>query len=137
MNISTKAKRIYLASPYSDKDPKVRQERFEAVAMAAAYMMDVMKGVVIYSPIIHSHVVAQYLSNELDHDFWLHQDVSHILSCQELVIYKIPGYDKSFGVIWEIGFANGNKIPVSYVTPDEVAIWATSKGLKFKWLKDS
>ena len=128
MNIPTDVKRVYLASPYSHKDKQVMEDRFDAVAMATAFMMDVDR-VIVYSPIVHSHVVAKYLDNYLDHDFWLTQDRSHIATCQELTVYKLEGWDKSFGVSWEIGLCNGLEIPVSYLEPEVVMLWAESKGI--------
>ncbi|MHA2069828.1 MAG: DUF1937 family protein [Candidatus Thorarchaeota archaeon] len=91
MNIPKDVKRVYLASPYSHKDAAIREERFNAVALATAYVMEEF-GYIVYSPIVHSHVVAQYLDNELDHQFWLTQDLSHIATCQELWVYKLEGY---------------------------------------------
>ena len=126
MNIPKDVKRIYLASPYSHPDPDIMISRFEEVAKATAYMMDVYKAIV-YSPIVHSHIVAKYLDNHLDHEFWLTQDRSHIATCDELVVYKLHGWDKSFGVSWEIGLCNGLGIPVSYLEVDEVYEWLKGK----------
>jgi hypothetical protein len=129
MNIPKDVKRIYLASPYSHAEADVRADRFDAVALATAYVMEEY-GYIVYSPIVHSHVVAQYLDNELDHDFWLTQDLSHISTCKELWVYKLEGWDKSFGVSWEIGLCNGLDIPVNYLEVDEVLAWAEAKGIK-------
>jgi nucleoside 2-deoxyribosyltransferase len=128
MNIDYKSKkRVYLASPYSHEDEAVRVMRFNAVALATAYKMDM--GYVVYSPIVHSHVVAEYLDNALDHHFWLTQDASHIATCDKLTVYKLEGWNKSFGVTWEIGFANGLNIPVDYLETDLVLEWAEKKGV--------
>ena len=129
MNIPTNVKRIYLASPYSHADETRRADRFAAVALATAYMMEEY-GYIVYSPIVHSHVVAQYLDNELDHKFWLTQDRSHIATCAALWVYKLEGWDTSFGVSWEIGLCNGLLIPVEYLEVDEVHDWAVSKGIE-------
>jgi nucleoside 2-deoxyribosyltransferase len=122
VNIPLDIKRIYLASPYSHPDPKVREERFDQVSLAAAYMMD--QGYVVFSPIVHSHVIAKYMGNTLDHEFWLTQDGSHIITCAEVWVYKLDGWLESFGVSWEIGFSNGRSIPVHYLHPDVVHAWA-------------
>jgi hypothetical protein len=129
VNIAKDIKRIYLASPYSHAESHVRAERFDAVALATAYVMEEF-GYVVYSPIVHSHVVAQYLDNELDHKFWLTQDLSHIATCNELWVYKIEGWDTSFGVSWEIGLCNGLDIEVKYLEREEVYDWAVAKGIK-------
>ena len=70
MNIPKDVKRIYLASPYSHPDKGVMTSRFEGAALATAYLMDA-EGAVVYSPIVHSHIVAKHLDNHLDHVFWL------------------------------------------------------------------
>ena len=129
MNIPTNVKRIYLASPYSHPDETVMADRFNAVAMGTAYLMDTLQNVVVYSPIVHSHTVAKYLDNHLDHDFWLTQDRSHIATSAELIVYKLEGWMRSFGVSWEIGLCNGLSIPVSYLETDEVHDWAVEKGV--------
>lgn len=43
-------KKIYLATPYSHKDDKVRRERFDAVNIVAARLM--RQGFLVFSPII-------------------------------------------------------------------------------------
>jgi nucleoside 2-deoxyribosyltransferase len=129
MNIRTDVKRIYLASPYSHPVKEVMLDRFKDVALAAAYLMDTLQNVVVYSPIVHSHVIAKYLDNHLDHEFWLTQDRSHIATSQELIVYRLTGWQQSFGVSWEIGLCNGLGIPVSYLEVDEVHDWALAKGI--------
>jgi hypothetical protein len=46
---------IYLAGPYSDSDPAVRAQWYEA---AAAAMLRV--GQAVFSPIVHSHLLVAY-----------------------------------------------------------------------------
>ena len=129
MNIDYEAKmRIYLASPYSHDDPKIRHKRFKDVAIASAMLME--HGYVVYSPIVHSHVIAEYLDNALDHEFWLTQDASHIATCHQLEIFMLEGWKESFGVTWEIGFSNGLNIPVTHLEVEVVAEWADKKGIE-------
>ena len=49
---------IYLASPYSDPDPWVKENRFLAVCTKAAKMMS--EGAYVFSPIAHTHPIAKY-----------------------------------------------------------------------------
>lgn len=126
MNIPKDIRRIYLASPYSHPDEAIMEHRFREVALATAYLME-EEGAVVYSPIVHSHIVAQHLDNHKDHVFWLTQDRSHIATCDELVVCKIDGWNKSFGVSWEIGLCNGLGIPVSYLEMDDVYAWERKK----------
>jgi nucleoside 2-deoxyribosyltransferase len=127
MNLPKDVKRIYLASPYSHPDPNIMKLRVDFAAQAAAYLL-VTTNAVVYSPIVHSHYVAEYLDNHLDHTFWLAQDRSHIATCDELVVYQLNGWDKSIGVSWEIGLANGLGIWVSYLEVDKVIEWLKREG---------
>ena len=126
MNIIKNMKRIYLASPYSHPSEKVMHDRFEEVAIATAYLMET-EDAVVYSPIVHSHVVAKYLNNHKDHLFWLKQDRSHVATCDELCVYKMDGWKESFGVTWEMGLASGLGILVSYLSPKVVKSWYTKR----------
>lgn len=133
MNIDYRGKqRIYLASPYSHEDPKVMQERFVSVSIASAYLMSM--GNVVFSPIVHSHVVAKYLDNALNHKFWLTQDGSHISTCDKVTIYTLDGWTTSFGVTWEIGFANGLHIPITHLTVETVQKWAKKRGIESEYI---
>ncbi len=49
---------IYLASPYSHPDAVVREYRFRAACQAAASVM--RSGQHVFSPIAHSHAIAEY-----------------------------------------------------------------------------
>jgi nucleoside 2-deoxyribosyltransferase len=62
---------IYLASPYSHPDPAVRQCRFELACMAAARRME--RGLIVYSPIAHSHPIEQFMAQQQSHEFWMDQ----------------------------------------------------------------
>ena len=49
---------IYLASPYSDPDPIVREKRFAAACLAAASLIG--SGEAVFSPIVHGHPLVHY-----------------------------------------------------------------------------
>ena len=51
-----KNKIAYLATPYTDKDPLVKQERFQKVNKVAAKLIE--RGEIIFSPISHTHPIA-------------------------------------------------------------------------------
>lgn len=105
---------IYLASPYSHPDPLVREQRFKAVCEYAANLMK--DGEMVYSPIAHSHPIAQFgLPKEWE--FWEQYDRFFISKCDELFVLMIDGWDKSKGVDAEIEIANELCVPVTYVGP--------------------
>lgn len=92
-------KKIYLAAPYSDPDPVIRQRRTELADHVAAKIMQ--QGYVVFSPLSQSHRIAHHIGNHLSHDFWLTQDLEMLALCDEMWILTIPGYSKSEGIRME------------------------------------
>jgi len=99
--------KVYLAIPYS-YDP---DESFRIANFAAAYQMKM--GNIVFSPISHSHHIADHLDSDLrlDHEFWMEQDLPMIDWADKLVVVVIgdAGIDLielSRGVQAEIGYAN-------------------------------
>jgi hypothetical protein len=87
---------IYLACPYSDSDPTVRQQRFEKVNRFAAELM--RTGVMVFSPISHTHPIA--VAGELPKgwDFWERYDRTFLEMSRAMVVLTLPGYETSKGV---------------------------------------
>jgi hypothetical protein len=116
MCIKKEPKLCYLASPYSHRYNYIRQRRFEDVSRKAAKLME--DGYLVFCPIAHSHPIEVLgLPRRMPGDWWLRQDFAVLKHCDELVVYKIKGWDKSYGVRKEIEFANKHKIPVSFLEP--------------------
>ena len=107
----------YLASPYSHPDPAVREQRFVAVCRAAGVLMKA--GFHVFSPIAHSHSIELHFEGGgvEGHDFWLNQDFALLRHARRLLVLKLDGWDKSFGVKAEIEAAKAIGIPVEYVDP--------------------
>ena len=104
----------YLASPYS-LYPGGRQEAFELVCKKAAKLME--DGLCIFCPIAHSHPIEQYGMTEIhDGPFWLVQDFAILKHCSHLLVYKMPGWEESYGIKQEIAFATSYNIPITYLT---------------------
>lgn len=106
-------KKIYLATPYSDPDPKVRQVRFEAVNKVAARLM--LEGNIVFSPISHTHPIA--LAGDLPKgwEFWKKMDESFLEWCDELHIYCTDGWMESVGVCAEHNIAIELSKPVIFI----------------------
>ena len=98
-------KKIYLACPYSHKDPKIRDERFYAVSKKAGEIMQ--QGYTVFSPISHSHPIDMIFDDPQDHGFWLKQDVHFIDWADEIWVLSLDGWLESYGVQWEIKYAKG------------------------------
>jgi len=114
------AKRVYLAVPYSGL---THEESFWWANIATAYLMErkLGGGYAVFSPISHSHPVSEvapYLDN--DHSQWLTQDYPHVAGAEILFVLKLKGWDKSFGVGFEIGVAIAHSIEVVYLDPEPI-----------------
>ncbi len=90
---------IYLACPYSHDDPAVRENRFQAVSKLAAALC--RAGILVFSPISHSHPLAQYGGLPGDWGYWEKVDKAFMAVCDIMVIYMLDGWDTSRGVTKE------------------------------------
>lgn len=105
----------YLASPYSDPDPDVRQRRFVDVCRAAARLMARNK-VAVFSPVAHGHPIAEHGEvDALDHGFWMSQCLPFLHAADEVIVLKLDGWRESKGIAHEIAQANLLGIPVRYI----------------------
>jgi len=106
---------IYLASPYSDPDPTVREQRFEAACAMAAAMLRV--GQAVFSPIVHSHPLVAY-GLPTDWAFWQRVDVEHLRRCDGVAVLMLDGWDRSSGVREEVCLALELGKPVRYIASE-------------------
>lgn len=118
---------VYLASPYSHKDPEVMEWRYRAAVEAAAHLM--LQGDVVFSPIAHSHAIGKILGKQaggpLDantHAFWMAQDLPLLRRATRLVVLMLPGWSSSKGLQEEIQVADDSRIPVDFVTPEAMGV---------------
>lgn len=93
----------YLASPYSHDSATVRHARFRSACLAAGWA--IKNGLFLYSPIAHTHNIAEVCGLPLGFDFWEEYDAVGVGSCKDLYILKIPGWEESIGVWREINIA--------------------------------
>jgi len=103
---------IYVCSPYSHRDPKVRQARYEAVCRAAAELL--RKGKTTFCPIAHSHCLTRY-GLPLDWRFWERHDRRYLEVCDEVVVLMLGGWQESVGVQAEIVIARELDKPVTFL----------------------
>jgi len=104
---------IYLASPYSHDDPKIREERFNKVNKAAASLMS--QGLIIFSPISHTHPIALAGALPLGWAFWHEYDYEFISMCNKVLVLKLEGWENSIGVNAEIAIAQELCIEIEYI----------------------
>lgn len=95
---------IYVASPYSHPEESVRQARYEAVSAFTA--MYIERGFVVYSPIVHNHLLARRLpALGLSFSDWSRHNFGILAKASELWVLTIPGYESSLGVQSEVALA--------------------------------
>lgn len=106
---------IYLASPYSHEDPAVREHRFRVVCRVAARLM--RHGHLIFSPIAHSHCIAEAGGLPTGWTFWEEYDRRMMRACDEVWVVMMEGWDRSQGVKAEIEYMKAAGKTVEYIRP--------------------
>ena len=96
-------KKVYLATPYTGT-PEQQKERFDQACLIAGEI--IQQGHCVFSPIAHSHPIAEICGIDGTHDFWKDQNESWLSWCDEVWVAEIPGRQKSKGVQWEISWAH-------------------------------
>lgn len=104
---------LYLASPYSDPNPVVREDRFKIVCTVAGKMLQA--GHMIFSPIAHSHPIALLGNAPTAWAFWEQYDKHMLGHSAALWVLTLPGWEESVGVSAEIRAAKYMKIPIVYI----------------------
>ena len=103
---------IYIASPYTDPDSAIREQRARA---AAAYTAGLAKkNELCFCPICHSHVLPAFDVPQ-DWYFWERFDKPFLNLCEELHVLMLDGWDRSRGVANEIRFFVEAAKPIKYV----------------------
>ncbi len=107
----------YLASPYSDPSPEVEHARFLEACKHAAQMM--AQGILVFSPIAHSHPIA--LAGDLPRgwDFWERPCMAMLGPSERLVVLMLDGWRESVGVTAEIKNMIDAGKQVMYRNPDQ------------------
>ena len=108
---------IYVASPYTDQDPNIRDARYRAVCKQVAEMLRC--GIQTFSPICHSHPLVEY-GVPGDWAFWRDYDLKFLAMCDEVWVLMLDGWRESKGVQAEIAKALELGKRVVYVEADDV-----------------
>ena len=107
----------YLAVPYSDPDPIVRQHRFDQVNRVAARLIG--SGQLVFSPISHSHHISIEHEMSCGWEFWKQHDEYMLSLCSKILVLMLDGWKESVGVQAEITFATEHGISVEYMEFNE------------------
>ena len=103
---------IYLASPYTSESSGMMEFRFNEVCRVVAALM--RSGIHIFSPIAHTHPIAQY-GLPKDWVFWKKHNEIILGFSVALWVLKLPGWDKSIGVKEEIVIAEKRSLIIRYL----------------------
>lgn len=103
---------IYLASPYTHRDPQVREQRFRAACQATAAL--IRAGAVVFSPICHSHPLADH-GLPTEWSFWERFDREYLARCDLLLVLKLEGWTTSVGVQAEMRIARELGKPICFL----------------------
>jgi hypothetical protein len=104
---------IYLAAPYSHKNKDVMIERFLRINKVAAKLM--AQGNYIFSPISHTHPIAEAGELPRGWEFWKGYDEEMISHCSSLYVLTLEGWQESTGVNAEVELAAVWEIPISFI----------------------
>lgn len=108
---------IYIAIPYSDKDPNVRLWRYTQLV---SYATDLAaRGIKIIAPVLWCHPVhetAKATGIEIPYQYWIDVCDRDIRQASELHVIRMSGWDTSTGVKAEIEWATNNNIPIKYIS---------------------
>lgn len=104
---------IYLATPYSHPEKAVETLRFLKACEIAGSLM--AAGVIVYSPIAHTHPIAEVCDLPRGWEFWERYDKAMLRGASKVVVAKMDGWQESKGVNAEISLASQMGIPVEYI----------------------
>ena len=102
----------YVASPYWDPDPEVIRARRRQALEATIRLVN--QRITAFCPVVYTselHLAGAHGEN------WYDFDLTFLARAERMVVLKIPGWDKSRGILIEIGFAKARGIPVYGMDP--------------------
>ena len=107
---------VYVAGPYSDENPRVRERRFQQHAKAAAWL--VKRGHMVYAPIVHCHSIA--VAGEIGGgwSFWEHMDMPFLKLSHLMIVLPLQGWTESRGLFHEKEYALEHDIPIAFMVGD-------------------
>lgn len=109
---------IYLAGPYTHKDPAVVHARYEAHRKACAQLLK--DGHTVFSPIVHGHNMLPELDH-WRHEEWMEYDMKILNRCDHIIVLTIDGWKESRGTQEEIRYCLNQGIRIEYMALKEVA----------------
>lgn len=122
---------IYLASPYTAPQKVVMTERYMLTVKAMAQLLTA--GHMVYSPIVHCHVISTSFGLPTDYEFWLSYNNHFISLCAKMYVLCIPGWKESKGVKAEVYEAKSRGIPIEGYTFTNKDSVLTTVNFELEW----
>jgi len=93
-------RRVYIATPYTKYRLGI-QEAWKAAVDVCGRLKH--EGVVLYSPIVHSHPIAVMGGiDPLDFKMWIKDNESQVADADAIAVIQLEGWEESYGVKVEI-----------------------------------
>ena len=105
--------KIYLATPYSHEDEKIRQRRYWVAMEITAELMK--EGNIVFSPIVYTHELAKKYNLPNNYEFWQNICERFIDWSDKVIVVDMPGMKESKGVEAELKYADSIGKPVEYI----------------------
>ena len=105
----------YLASPYSDPNPRVMEDRYVRACDALNWLIS--RRIWTYSPVVQCHQLAVRFDLPRQIDFWKSYDRAMLVPAHTLFVLEIDGWTVSRGIEYEVKVAREERIPVNILTP--------------------
>lgn len=107
---------FYLAGPYSEAPETNYQKHLEVTHRL------LVKGLMVFSPIVHCHVIAKEFDLPGEFEFWRKYDTSMISKSSGLLIMRSFGVERSAGVKMEIKIARDHNVLLFDLNPDTLEV---------------
>lgn len=116
---SPSAALVYVAAPYSDRDPVIIAARMSAFDKAIADMLTA-GDVFPISPLMNHAILGKH-NIPGNWAFWQHYSRRLLARCDAVIVLDLPGTSTSTGVQGELDLARTLHLPISYIAYDQDA----------------
>ena len=110
---------VYLAVPYTHKDPAVMQYRSDMVNKVAVELIT-KRNIIVYSPITMAVPLRAAGDLPTTWEFWKHFDTAFLVRCNKLIVLMLDGWKESIGVQDEIKMSELLGHEIEYIKLEDI-----------------
>lgn len=103
---------IYLASPYTA--PSVAEQEIRFKQTQRFVYQHLQFGRTVFSPIVYAHQFVAAFDAFADAESWKQHNDEWLIRSDCVWALRLPGWEHSAGVAYELDFATRNGIPIEY-----------------------